>query len=267
MQATDALDRPPEWPEHRVPLRTIAAFVAILGIAAAALFFVVIMWLNGMSTGAKYGVVFVSILVSSALVGYLMTMRLPKGVADISVVDDALEIKYSSAVFAAIVAMVASLTVFFLGGAVELFLADAVGSAIVLGLLGAYCAVFFVALFTGRIRQGRITLSREGIRHRGWSFESYLPWDAVAGGKAAFFVHRMVNVIAYSNAPWERRNTTRWWRIDELPPVPLIEFDCRKFGVDSLVLFHLVTLYANNPDARAELGTETPLERVRTSSY
>ncbi len=37
---------------------------------------------------------------------------------------------------------------------------------------------------------------------------------------------------------WDRRYTVFHWKIEQLPPVPMIQFDCRKFAIDSVVLLY-----------------------------
>ena len=89
-----------------------------------------------------------------------------------------------------------------------------------------------------------MTLSSHGISQRGWSVESRLDWSC-------------------ANADWNRRYTTRFWRIDRLPPVPMIPFDCRQFDVDPYGLYGYVRTYVDNPELRVELGTEAALARAR----
>lgn len=267
MQSSEGLSRPPEWPDQNLSKQSVVSFIGVLGLGVAALLISIAAWSTGMSAGARYIFLFACMMFLTATFGYLYTMRTPHGAADVRVTDGALEIKKSSAVFGVLVALMAVMTILCLGGAIEMLIAGYLGGAILPGLFGVFCASFFVALISGQIRRGGVTLSREGIRQRGWSYESYLPWEAIAGGKAAYNGFRMVLVFGYANATWERHATTWPWRIDALPPVPMFELDCRKFDIDPVVLCHLVTFYANNPHARDELGTNAPLERVRTLSF
>ncbi|WP_241566098.1 hypothetical protein [Prescottella agglutinans] len=117
------------------------------------------------------------------------------------------------------------------------------------------------------VRPGAVLLTPDGIRHRGWSFESYLPWESVAGAKPAYNGYRMILLIGFANAHWTRRYTTPIWRIDKLPPVPMIELDCRKFAMDDVLLLHFVSFYANNPAMRAELGTDAARVRFESRAF
>nr|WP_246045172.1 hypothetical protein [Rhodococcus oryzae] len=183
----------------------------------------------------------------------------------------ATELRQSRRLWVLLVALMTCLTALSLGAAIEIYLnvssSFVPGAAVVFGLFGVFLATFLVAVAARLLRPGYVQLTRDGIRHRGWSFESYLPWEAVAGAKAAYNGYRMVLVIGYANAAWERRYRTPLWRIDRLPPVPMIEVDCRKFAIDEALMFHLVTHYANNPDARPELGSAAAVERAWTRDY
>jgi len=44
----------------------------------------------------------------------------------------------------------------------------------------------------------------------------------------------------------------------------MIVFDCRKFAIDSVVLYHFVMFYVDNPQVRGELGTNVAIERARS---
>lgn len=52
------------------------------------------------------------------------------------------------------------------------------------------------------------------------------------------------------------------WRIDRLPPVPMIDVDCRKFAVQRDALLDYLRHYVENPAARGELGTEAAIARA-----
>lgn len=151
------------------------------------------------------------------------------------------------------------------GPAVEIYLNPATsgvpGAAVIFGVLGLLFVSFLVLVVLRLVRPGAVLLTPYGIRHRGWTFDSYLPWDSVAGTKPAYNGHRVVLLIGFANAQWTRRYTTPIWRIDKLPPVPMIELDCRKFAMDDVQLLQFVSFYANNPAVRAELGTDAARAR------
>ncbi|WP_233281890.1 hypothetical protein [Prescottella equi] len=141
------------------------------------------------------------------------------------------------------------------------------GATVVFGVLGASFGSFLVLVALRRIRSGVVLLTPDGIRHRGWSFDSYLPWESVAGAKPAYNGHRMILLIGFANAHWTRRYTTPIWRIDKLPPVPMIVLDCRKFAMDDVLLLHFVSFYAHNPASRAKLGTDAARARFEARDF
>lgn len=89
----------------------------------------------------------------------------------------------------------------------------------VFGVTGVLFVSFLVVVMLRLVRPGAVWLTPDGIRHPGWSLDSYLQWEAVAGVKPAYSDHRMVLLIGFANVQWTRRYTTPIWRIDKLPPV------------------------------------------------
>ena len=67
--------------------------------------------------------------------------------------------------------------------------------------------------------------------------------------KAAFNGHPVILMIGYTNPEWTPRYTTRLWRIDRLPPAPMIEVD-------------YFASYAESADLRSELGTTAAVARA-----
>jgi hypothetical protein len=124
-----------------------------------------------------------------------------------------------------------------------------------------------VLALTGRLRRGKLTLTRQGIHQRGWAFSSFLPWEAFAGVKAAYNGSPEVLVIAYANVPWERRQIAKFWKIDKLPPVPMIEVNCPSLALEPALIYHLLKFYVDNPQARPELGTDTVIQRAQTGAF
>ncbi len=89
----------------------------------------------------------------------------------------ATEIRSRLSVFVALVAMVGCAAALAVGAAVEVFLFNngIPWVSLVLALLGVPCVAFVVEVALGRLAVGALVLSPDGIRQRGWSFESYLP--------------------------------------------------------------------------------------------
>ncbi|WP_236721771.1 hypothetical protein [Prescottella equi] len=183
----------------------------------------------------------------------------------------ATEIRQSRGVWAMLVAITACCAVLTAGPAVEIYLSAETsgvpGATVVFGVLGALFGSFLVLVVLRRVRPGSVLLTPGGVRHRGWSFDSYLPWESVAGVKAAYSDHRMVLLLGFANAQWTRRYTTPIWRIDKLPPVPMIELDCRKFAMDDVLLLHFIRFYADNPARRGELGAVAAQDRFALRDF
>lgn len=271
MHAPGDMLMPEEWRDKRENRRIL---VSALGIAMMGLLFAVMAILTcwiGMVVGAVFTALISCFFFSTVAFAYVHSLRRPTGWSDITSEGGALVIAYGRPVFAVLVVIVGIVVLLTGGVAVAILIATGAGTgsggAIIPALCGVYMASFLVDIATSRVQRGSLTLSPEGVRQRGWSYESYLSWDAVIGGKAAYYDHRKILIFAYSNAAWERRPTTRLWRIDRLPPVPMMELDCRKLDIDPVVLFHLVMFYVGNPPARAELGTDAPLRRLQQSSW
>jgi hypothetical protein len=175
------------------------------------------------------------------------------------------EIPHSGRQFGLLVALVTCVAGTCVLGAVELALQDGQGfpgGAAFLAGCGLIALTFPASAAMGRVRRGGLALSEQGVTQRGWSFESRLSWSGIAGVKAGFNGHPVILLIGYGNSEWRPRYTTRIWRIDRLPPVPMIEIDCRKFGVDCFDLLRYVTCYVENPALRAELGSPAAVTRA-----
>lgn len=265
---------PAEWPEARYSIREKLSMAMMAGFGVIAVLVGLAGRAGGLPAALRYCFGFACLFFLIVATGVVIRGSDHRD-ADIRTVLagglPATELRQSRRLWILLVALMACCTALSLGAAIEIYLnvpsSFIPGAAVVFGFLGLFLATFLVAVAARLVRPGYIRLTRDGILHRGWSFESYLPWEAVAGAKAAYNGYRMVLVIGYANAVWKRGYTTPLWKIDKLPPVPMIEVDCRKFAIDEALLFHLVTHYANNSDTRAELGTDAAVERARARSY
>lgn len=277
MASTGSLPKPAEWPSNVAGrgkyLLSVLMMVALsVGSVLAAVGFVAI----GEPGGLKYGLAFALFFALIAGFGYVSHLHPANRESDISIARHAghpvMELRYAGAPFYLLVGLVLCVLSVCVMAAVDFATAD--GSVVagkVAAALVAAAALFFgsfiVLVGTGRLSRGRILLSQEGILQRGHAFMSSFAWDVLAGVKAAHNGTPEVLVVAYSNAPWHRGQLSRLWKLDKLPPVPLIEIDCSKFDIDPNLVFHLVKFYVENPSARAELGTDACLQRMRTRAF
>jgi hypothetical protein len=275
MQSSErCLTRPVEWPTPRTDARFVASAIAISVAILAAALIAVGSALEGNGAAARYCLLFLLLMVLTVIFGVVFRGSTHRG-QDIrtSSIDGApvTQVRYSALVFQLMAALMATMAALCGGGAVEIFLNTRgegfPGASIIFGAIGLFCGLYLVAVLTGRLQRGSLVLSPDGIRQRGWSFESYLPWASVAGATPVHHGFPETLVIAYSNTVWKRRYTTRFFRTDRLPLSPLIEVDTRQFAIDPVLLHHLVSYYANNPETRAELGTDAAISRARAHNY
>lgn len=266
----------PELPEGWVGttggVRERLAIAGTLTIAAVSFATAVAAALAGNTVATRYCLLFALAMALVAALGAAIGFRRVGLPAALRTVGErggisATEIRCSGYQFALLVSLTACCTAFCLMAAVEVFVHQSHGgsgaAAVLLGAGALFFGSFGAAAAFGRVRRGGVTLSSRGIAHRGWSFESRLEWPAIAGVTPAFNGHPTILVIGYTNADWDRRYTTRLWRLDRIPPVPMIEVDCRRFDLDPCVLYGYLRAYVESPAARRELGTDTALMRAR----
>ncbi|OLP01623.1 hypothetical protein BVU76_14235 [Mycolicibacterium porcinum] len=178
------------------------------------------------------------------------------------------EIRSSAWQFALLIALTGCGAIFCGMASIEIFIHQETGfpgGAVIAGGLSVFFGWFGAGLAFGRICRGGVILSSQGIVHRGWSFESRLDWSAVAGVMPSFDVYPTILIMGYTNSSCVRRYTTRLWRIERLPKTAMLQIDCRQFDVDPRDLYDYVRAYVDNPELRAELGTEAALARARQS--
>jgi hypothetical protein len=257
-----------EWRRSHRDARVTVATVALVVIALASLLFGAVLAMAGNFSGLLYSALFAVIMSLVAALGMVIRVQRRDLVSAIGTVNangsPATKISYSPRQFALLVALMTVLTGTCLIGALQLLLGPGMSVAsAVLAIFGLLGATFPVSALLGRIRRGELALSEQRVQQRGWSFESSLTWADIAGVKAAFNGHPVILLIGYANAEWTSRYTTRLWRIDRLPPVPMIEVDCRKFDVDHYALFHYLACYAESANLRSELGTAAAVTRAQ----
>lgn len=116
---------------------------------------------------------------------YYTRVRRPARYTDIRSGQQVTQVRYSLVAFICLVAQMSCFASIFVLATVDYARSGITAAAVAFGGLGAGTATFVVAVLSGRVRRGRLTLSPEGIEQRGWTFSSFLPWEAFAGVKAA----------------------------------------------------------------------------------
>ncbi|WP_199429635.1 hypothetical protein [Qaidamihabitans albus] len=275
MPSSSSLTRPPEWPAgDGARYRVALVFVVGLGIACVPVGFGFAA--IGRPAALKYLLLLAALFLLTAAYGLVTRVRPPHRPGDIGITEyaghPATEIRYSGQAFAIMAALPGCLAAICLLAAIDFARAGEdvpaapLGTALT-GLAAAFFLSFFVFLALGRLRRGRIVLAQQGIHQRGRAFSSFLPWEAFAGVKAAYNGTPEVLVIAYANVPWEKRQLGGVWKLDKLPPVPMIEIDTTALALDPNLVYHLVRFYVDNPAARVELGTGASIERARAGTF
>ncbi|KUI26927.1 hypothetical protein [Mycobacterium sp. GA-2829] len=271
MQFSETSDLPSGWNGTQRNARHRLATIFLLVLAGASCLSGFVFSAAGTPAALKYCLLFALILTLTAGFGVAARIDRANLASNVKTVErhgvSRTQISYSSAQIHSLIGLTSSCSAFCVLAATDIFINQRGGSfpaaAVVLGVLGLFFLSFVLSAAVGRIRRGEVTLSNQGVEQRGSSFESRLDWASIAGIKPAFNGHPVILLIGYTNATWHHRYTTRIWRIDRLPPVPMIELDCRKFDVDCRELYGYLRQYVETPAARAELGTEAAIERAR----
>lgn len=116
----------------------------------------------------------------------------------------------------------------------------------------------------GRVARGSLALTPAGVTHHGWSFSTFIPWDAVnpnipmIGGEFFVAAARGDDVVSVER--------TTWWRFDsprQVGGTPALWIDGNRFRFEAELLHMLVSHYATNPLDRRTLGTADAIERAR----
>ncbi len=276
MPSSNSLPRPDEWPAQD-GRRYVAAFVFVTILGTALIPVGVGFAAIGKAGAVKYALLLAAFFLLIAAYTFVTRIRPQHRETDIALTthsgSPATEIRYSQAQFVIIVALVTCMAAVFTFAAVDYaFAADNAAAspvaATLCGLAAAFFLSFLLLVLLGRLRRGRILLSEQGIHQEGRAFTSFLPWDAFVGVKPAHNgLMAEVLVVASANAPWERRQHGSVWKLDKLPPVPMIEIDTTVIAVDRNLIYHLVRYYVENPSARPELGTQASVQRAREAQF
>lgn len=275
MPSSSSSEVPDGWANRPKQSRETLSRIAVSLIAVVAIGFGALSGADGNATAMRYGLLFGLIMILVAALGATMRPHngdLSKDTVTVDFDGDArcTEIRHSGTQWRLFVALMTCSALIFVSAGVEVVVnhdrsANAL-SGILFGAIGTYLGTFPLAAAFGRLTRGGLLLNERGVTQRGWSFENRLYWSDIAGMKPANNGHPIIMLIAYTNAPWQRRYTSRLWKIDRLPPVPMIEIDCRKFGVEPIALLSFLSAYVDTPENRAELGTPAALNRAHRSA-
>lgn len=127
----------------------------------------------------------------------------------------------------------------------------------------AYLCWFVTEVARKRFAIGRVALTPDGIYHRSWAFESFLPWEQVLSVSAGQLDGQLITLTTYSNAQPHFRKLSQMWKQPEVKLAPHTAILGRYLSIDPALAIHTLTFYYEHPQARSELGTEAAVERVR----
>ncbi len=128
-------------------------------------------------------------------------------------------------------------------------------------LFGSF--LFEVAI--GTYRRGSIAVTPEGIRNRGWSFVSFMPWEAV--WDVGFFMLKRPNLVIDVKSELENsvtwRRTALLWRVEKRPIGASMYIDLIYVDAVPVSLKAVLDYYLQNENMRSELGTASSLLHAR----
>ncbi len=266
------ISRPAQWPEHKVGFRVVGSLIGILAFAAISAAAGVVAAVDGDVAPLKYFLIIFVLFLLVAAYGTITQIRFQHRVSNIVSSTDGgrptTVLRYGLAQFGLLVTIMSLVAVTFLGAIVDCYVSSSdpgfPWECVFYAVPALYFGSFSLAVGRHRLRRGEIILSEEGIRQLGWSMYSFLPWESILGAEATYDGYRMILAYGLKGVGWDRRYTVFYWKIEQLPPIPMIVFDCRKFAIDSVVLYHFVMFYVDNPQVRGELGTNVAIERARS---
>lgn len=270
MRTSQRAPWPQQWPRvprHRhlvlvlglVVLGTVAAAAAVRNLAA------------GWDSGFRYPLLFSVVLAELAVLVADARLRPRKGGAKplrLRATRDAstaLEMPYSRVQFGSTAALMVSMAAPFLLAAI---------GALDMSRPNVFDVVFYgmailvllslpMLMLSGLFALGTVQLSTSGIYHRGWTHESYLPWEKVAQVRAVTWDGPEIWVVARADANWQRRQLTKIWKEDRLPDSAMLRIPGRDLSGDPALLHQIIQFYFDNPDERAELGTHEGAQKAR----
>ncbi|MGH3623057.1 MAG: hypothetical protein ACRDQ5_14885 [Sciscionella sp.] len=138
--------------------------------------------------------------------------------------------------------------------------------AVLSGVLTLAAAAQVLDLARRKLRRGQLALTPSGVYHDGWSFSCFVPWEDVMYVSARDGDGPVIALAtADTDRQWYRRRT-RLRRPPEMAYAPNIGIQARYLTVDPALAYHALRFYRAHPDARAELGTVTGAQRVRSGT-
>ncbi|MPY79349.1 MAG: hypothetical protein GEV04_12845 [Actinophytocola sp.] len=134
--------------------------------------------------------------------------------------------------------------------------------AVSLGFAG-YLGWTLVEMSRKRLLRGDVVLTKQGVWHRSWAFESYQPWDGTASVSPGDMKGQLITLARVSNSQPHIVRRSRIWNQPEYKLAPHTAIRGLYLAVDPALALHALRFYHENPAARAELGTEAAVRRLQ----
>jgi hypothetical protein len=277
MPSSDLAPWPSEWADtKRLKWYFGLAWLAILALISLGS---ALLLSGGESSGAaKYLLIFGLLIVTTAVVGFDSRIRLRKGggkrihIATDSQGRPSTQVPYSWIAFAGSNLLMALLVAIFAAATYD-FASSAgtgdskvpLGAALAFGAIGLFFATYFIQIIRKKISLGQLLLTPHGLEHRGWGYESRLPWDGVMHVSALNGDGPEVWIRGSDNQVEQHRTAKLWG--GKPPRTAGISLQGKSLGVDPALLYYMVNYYLTQPDARAELGTDSATQRAKAVAY
>lgn len=259
-------------PRFRVSLAVIAILLVIapLGIA-------VTLYSEQRGVAAWYAVAFAALGALAFWIGVESRLRLRRdGVEPITEIEidgqRGLKIPYSRRIHILITVFMAAFALLFVTATV-----GSVGKGDYFwGAFAVLFGSFPVLLLRGKYALGYVLVTSDGVLHRGWTFQSFLPWSGID------MIHPMqtdgpdILITARDETPWEPVQLTRLWRADkpvEIPSddgrgrKPAIHIPGKYLAADPAIVLAVLVYYGKRPEARTELASGAALRRVQSAAF
>lgn len=274
MRSSELAPWPDEWrdaPDRRYRTAAVGCVVLLLlSLAVTAYYFV-----TDLSGFGIYALLFSVVLAGVALIGFDGHLRTRKaGAAPLRTGTrgsgrPALEIPYSPVQFSCYAVIMTGIAAFFALPAYGALtnLPESAAPAILWGALLLFFLSLPILMLLGKFTLGKVQLSEDGIYQRGWTFESYFPWESILQVQAVRMGGVTIWVVPRDETRWERRQIAPFWKQDRVPKYPMIRIPGRDLAADPALVYHLLRFYQENPAARSELGSDAALRRAKTTSF
>jgi hypothetical protein len=136
------------------------------------------------------------------------------------------------------------------------------------GALAVFSLWFLLGIMSGRVagRRPRLVLRPDGVYHRSYTFEHFVPWHTVFEVSAEEFRGPIIVARAFESKDIRTRRTIWAFMQDEPGYVPDLRVRGHLLAVDPAVAYHALRYYHAHPGARAELLTAAGEQRIRSGN-